>query len=194
MRARAERCSSVRGRQHKRNRDTRHADVAGPGCSGVSDGTFWAATIDVSGEEVGAACGILNAGGNVGGLRLPPVCPPSALGCAGLSGFRKSCLPFVRLFCGRVAGLTDVSGLWRAGGSIRVAGGLRHVVGRHWWVGRVDWALAGEGLLRVRGVFRRVRVDRALVANRLLTVAAGLGWIGGLEVTACLRARLRLGL
>ena len=44
------------------------------GCSRVSDVTFWAATIDVPGEEVGAACGILNAGkrrGPPSALRLP---------------------------------------------------------------------------------------------------------------------------
>ena len=54
------------------------------GCSGVSDVTFWAATIDVAGEEVGAACGILNAGGNVGGL-IAPVSTPYIAARAGWS-------------------------------------------------------------------------------------------------------------
>ena len=54
------------------------------GCSGVSDVTFWAATIDVSGEQVGAACGILNAGGNVGGL-IAPVATPYIAARAGWS-------------------------------------------------------------------------------------------------------------
>ncbi len=54
------------------------------GCSGVSDVTFWAATIDVAGEEVGAACGILNAGGNIGGL-IAPVSTPYIAAQAGWS-------------------------------------------------------------------------------------------------------------
>ncbi len=45
------------------------------GCSAVSDVVFWAATIDVSGQQVGAACGIVNAGGNVGGLMAPITSP-----------------------------------------------------------------------------------------------------------------------
>jgi MFS family permease len=45
------------------------------GCSAVSDVVFWAATIEVAGKEVGAACGILNAGGNVGGLIAPVMTP-----------------------------------------------------------------------------------------------------------------------
>jgi ACS family glucarate transporter-like MFS transporter len=45
------------------------------GCSGCSDATFWAATIEVAGEEVGSACGILNTGGNIGGLIAPVTTP-----------------------------------------------------------------------------------------------------------------------
>jgi MFS family permease len=45
------------------------------GCSAISDVTFWAAAITVGGQEVGATCGILNAGGNIGGL-LSPIASP----------------------------------------------------------------------------------------------------------------------
>jgi nitrate/nitrite transporter NarK len=37
--------------------------------------TFWAATIDVAGKEVGSACGIVNTGGNIGGLIAPITSP-----------------------------------------------------------------------------------------------------------------------
>ncbi len=45
------------------------------GCSAVSDVTVWAAAIDVAGQEVGSVCGIVNAGGNVGGLIAPIMSP-----------------------------------------------------------------------------------------------------------------------
>src|SRR6185503_3498140 len=45
------------------------------GCSAVSDVTFWAAAIDVAGKEVGSACGIVNTGGNIGGLIAPITSP-----------------------------------------------------------------------------------------------------------------------
>jgi MFS transporter, ACS family, glucarate transporter len=45
------------------------------GCSAISDVTFWAAAIAVGGQEVGATCGILNAGGNIGGLVSPIASP-----------------------------------------------------------------------------------------------------------------------
>jgi ACS family glucarate transporter-like MFS transporter len=45
------------------------------GCSAVSDVTFWAAAIEVAGQEVGSACGIVNTGGNVGGLIAPITSP-----------------------------------------------------------------------------------------------------------------------
>ena len=35
------------------------------------EGPFWASAIDIGGKQVGAACGILNAGGNVGGFIAP---------------------------------------------------------------------------------------------------------------------------
>ncbi|MGH8694611.1 MAG: MFS transporter, partial [Burkholderiales bacterium] len=41
------------------------------GFASCSDVAFWAAMIDVSGNEVGAAGGILNTGGNVGGSFAP---------------------------------------------------------------------------------------------------------------------------
>jgi len=41
------------------------------GFASCSDVAFWAATIDVAGTEVGAAGGILNTGGNVGGSFAP---------------------------------------------------------------------------------------------------------------------------
>jgi ACS family glucarate transporter-like MFS transporter len=39
------------------------------------EGPFWASTIEVAGKQVGAACGILNTGGNVGGFLAPIVTP-----------------------------------------------------------------------------------------------------------------------
>jgi ACS family glucarate transporter-like MFS transporter len=55
------------------------------GCATCSEGPFWATAIDVSGENVGAACGILNTGGNLGGLLAPVVTPllASRFGWAG---------------------------------------------------------------------------------------------------------------
>jgi sugar phosphate permease len=38
------------------------------GLASASDGPFWAATIDAVGENVGAACGLLNTGSNIGGF------------------------------------------------------------------------------------------------------------------------------
>src|SRR4029079_2586504 len=38
-----------------------------------ADGSYWASAISVGGEHVGAACGILNSGGNVGGFLAPVV-------------------------------------------------------------------------------------------------------------------------
>jgi ACS family glucarate transporter-like MFS transporter len=48
------------------------------------EGPFWAATIDVAGKQVGAACGILNTGSNVGGF-LAPVLTPLIASRAGWS-------------------------------------------------------------------------------------------------------------
>jgi MFS family permease len=48
------------------------------------EGPFWASAIDVAGTQVGAACGILNTGGNVGGF-LAPVLTPYIASLAGWS-------------------------------------------------------------------------------------------------------------
>jgi ACS family glucarate transporter-like MFS transporter len=39
------------------------------------EGPFWASAIEVAGKHVGAACGILNTGGNVGGFLAPVITP-----------------------------------------------------------------------------------------------------------------------
>ena len=39
------------------------------------EGPFWASTIEVADKQVGAACGILNTGGNVGGFLAPIITP-----------------------------------------------------------------------------------------------------------------------
>ena len=44
------------------------------GLAACSDGSYWAAAIDIGRRDSGAACGILNAGGNVGGI-APVVTP-----------------------------------------------------------------------------------------------------------------------
>jgi MFS family permease len=48
------------------------------------EGPFWASTIEVAGKQVGAACGILNTGGNVGGF-LAPIFTPYIASRAGWS-------------------------------------------------------------------------------------------------------------
>lgn len=45
------------------------------GFASCSDVTFWAGTINVAGEHVGAACGIMNSGGNLGGFLAPILTP-----------------------------------------------------------------------------------------------------------------------
>ena len=45
------------------------------GLASCSDGPFWAATIDAGGEDVGAACGMLNTGSNIGGFLAPALTP-----------------------------------------------------------------------------------------------------------------------
>jgi MFS family permease len=49
------------------------------GMGSVCEGPFWALAIDIGGEQVGAAGGILNAGGNIGGFFSPVVTPYVAL-------------------------------------------------------------------------------------------------------------------
>ena len=44
------------------------------GLAACSDGPFWAAAVDIGGPHSGACCGVLNAGGNVGGI-APLVTP-----------------------------------------------------------------------------------------------------------------------
>ena len=48
------------------------------------EGPFWASAIEVAGKQVGAACGILNTGGNAGGF-LAPVLTPFIASRAGWS-------------------------------------------------------------------------------------------------------------
>jgi len=48
------------------------------------EGPFWAAVIELAGEQVGAACGILNTGGNAGGF-LAPILTPLIASRAGWS-------------------------------------------------------------------------------------------------------------
>ena len=54
------------------------------GLASSSDGPFWAATIDAGRENVGAACGILNTGSNIGGF-IAPVLTPFIASFAGWS-------------------------------------------------------------------------------------------------------------
>lgn len=45
------------------------------GFCAISDVVFWTATIEIAGPQVGAACGVMNMGGNVGGLIAPVLTP-----------------------------------------------------------------------------------------------------------------------
>ena len=45
------------------------------GFCAISDVVFWTATIGIAGDQTGAACGILNTGGNIGGFFAPLVTP-----------------------------------------------------------------------------------------------------------------------
>jgi len=49
------------------------------GFATCSEGPFWATAIEISGEQVGAACGILNTGGNLGGMLAPVLTPLIAI-------------------------------------------------------------------------------------------------------------------
>ena len=49
------------------------------GFATFSEGPFWAVAIEISGEQVGAACGILNTGGNLGGMLAPILTPRIAV-------------------------------------------------------------------------------------------------------------------
>lgn len=54
------------------------------GSASSTDGAFWAATMDAGAESVGAACGILNTGSNLGGF-IAPVLTPFIASFAGWS-------------------------------------------------------------------------------------------------------------
>jgi MFS family permease len=54
------------------------------GLVGTTEGPFWASAIDLGGREVGAACGIMNTGANVGGF-LGPLLTPMIASYAGWS-------------------------------------------------------------------------------------------------------------
>jgi ACS family glucarate transporter-like MFS transporter len=55
------------------------------GLASCSDGPFWASAIDAGGDDVGAACSILNTGGNVGGA-IAPILTPFIATLVGWSG------------------------------------------------------------------------------------------------------------
>lgn len=55
------------------------------GMASSTDGPFWSATIEAGGKDVGAACGILNTGSNIGGF-IAPVLTPMIASVAGWSG------------------------------------------------------------------------------------------------------------
>ena len=62
------------------------------GFAGTCEGPFWASAIDIGGSGVGAACGILNGGGNAGGF-LGPLLTPIIASFAGWSwGVNVACL------------------------------------------------------------------------------------------------------
>jgi MFS family permease len=45
------------------------------GFSMAPEGTFWSTAIQIGGKQVGAACGIMNCGGNIGGMIAPILTP-----------------------------------------------------------------------------------------------------------------------
>jgi ACS family glucarate transporter-like MFS transporter len=45
------------------------------GFSMAPEGTFWSTAIQIGGKQVGAACGIMNCGGNIGGMIAPFLTP-----------------------------------------------------------------------------------------------------------------------
>ena len=62
------------------------------GLAGMSEGPFWASAIDIGGREVGAACGTMNTGANVGGF-FGPLLTPIIASYAGWSwGLYFGCL------------------------------------------------------------------------------------------------------
>jgi len=45
------------------------------GLAGASEASYWSSAIDIGRGQVGSACGILNTGGNIGGLVAPVLTP-----------------------------------------------------------------------------------------------------------------------
>ncbi len=45
------------------------------GCCTMAEGPYWATAIDLGREKAGASCGIMNTGGNVGGMLAPVITP-----------------------------------------------------------------------------------------------------------------------
>jgi MFS family permease len=62
------------------------------GLAATTEGPFWASAIDIGGSDVGAACGILNAGGNAGGFLAPLITPLVASFAGWQWGLYLACL------------------------------------------------------------------------------------------------------
>ena len=62
------------------------------GFAAAAEGPFWSTAIEVSGDNVGAACGILNTGGNVGGMLAPTLTPLIATRFGWTGGLYFGCL------------------------------------------------------------------------------------------------------
>lgn len=45
------------------------------GSAGSAEGPFWATAADIGGRQAGAACGLMNTGGNIGGILAPTITP-----------------------------------------------------------------------------------------------------------------------
>jgi dipeptide/tripeptide permease len=45
------------------------------GCCTMAEGPYWATAIDAGRNHAGASCGIMNTGGNVGGMLAPVITP-----------------------------------------------------------------------------------------------------------------------
>jgi ACS family glucarate transporter-like MFS transporter len=62
------------------------------GFAASAEGPFWSTAIEISGENVGAACGILNTGGNLGGMLAPFITPLIATRFGWSGGLYFGCL------------------------------------------------------------------------------------------------------
>jgi ACS family glucarate transporter-like MFS transporter len=62
------------------------------GFAAAAEGPFWSTAIEVSGDDVGAACGILNTGGNLGGMLAPTITPLIAQYFGWAGGLYFGCL------------------------------------------------------------------------------------------------------